>query len=325
MGATTTLSGFPEALKKDSYKWYWESSDPLPKVYSEVFEVRKSNALYEKSTSAVGTGLLIEKPENKAMEEKSPIEGYTVYGRNIAWGKIEHISKELHDDTQKLAKFLESQMPMWSKDAVETMETFYANVFNYGGYTAGHSMFNASISGVLDDPSGDKIYDSVPLITPTGTNHIPKSGGTGYYNGLGALNITKDNLQTAWNLFTVTNNRKEDGSRMSIAPDILLASPALKFTIDELINSPDDPTTPNRAINVLKNIVRPVYWHYLTDADQWTLVKAKFGLVALMRENPEFDMWEVKETKNYKMSIFMRFGLMIENWRGVVSANYATS
>lgn len=324
MGATTTVSGFPELLKKDSYDWYWENYDELPKVFPQIFEVKKSNALYEKSTSAVGTGLLVEKPENAPMEEKSPIEGYTVYGRNIAWGKIEHISKELHDDSQKLANFLKSQMPMWSKDAVQTMETFYANVFNYGGYTAGHSMFNASIANVIDDTSGDKIYDSKPLFAPTAVYHTSKAGSN-YYNGLGALSISKTNLQAAWTRFTVTNAKKEDDSKMAIAPSMLLASPALKFTVDTLLQSPDDPTTTNRAINVLKDIVKPVYWHYLTDADQWTLLKPKFGLIALQRETPDFDMWEVKETKNYKMSIYMRFGLMITNWRGVISANYATS
>ena len=46
----TETSGFPEALKADSYKWYWESYDALPKVYPEVFEIKTTEKLDEKST-----------------------------------------------------------------------------------------------------------------------------------------------------------------------------------------------------------------------------------------------------------------------------------
>ena len=324
MGAETTTSDFPEALKAESYKWYWENYDPLPKVYPEIFEVRPTSKLYEKSTSAVGTGLLVRKAENEAGRVKAPTEGFNVYGSVPGWMKIESITKELHDDVQKLSNFLKSQMPQWTKDCVETAETFYAGVFNYGGYTAGHhGTFDASVPGnVLTDSTGDVIYDSESLI---GTAHVNKAG-TSYSNGLGALNITKANLQTAWNRMAVTNNRREDDTKVAIRPSKLLASPALKFTIDELIKSPDDPTTSNRAINVMRDLVQPIYWHYLTDADQWTLLATnKLGLVALWRENPEFDMWEDKPSKGYFMSIWMRFGVMIENYRGVVSANYATA
>lgn len=320
----TETSGFPEALKADNYKWFWESFDALPKVYPEVFEIKKTEKLYEKSTSAVGTGLLEETAENANYPEKSPMEGFVVYSKVRKWGKIEHVSKELHDDVTKLGNFLKSQMPIWTKDAVETMETFYANIFNYGGYTSGHSIFNASIPNVVSDASGDKIYDSSPLFAENGTYHTSKGGGT-YYNGLGALNISKSNLQDAYTRMTFYNNRKEDDTKMRMVPDILLASPALKFTVDELVKSPDDPTTSNRAVNVLHGVVRPIYWPYLDDADQWTLLKARFGMKALMRENPHFAFEEKFESETYKMRISTRFGAEINNWRGSISANYATS
>jgi len=315
---------FPEGLKKDSYKWFWEEYDKLEPVYQQVFNVKKSDSAWEKETSGVGTGLLEEKGEFEDLAEKTPTEGYICYGKNRSWGKKETISKELYEDHQKLANFLKSQMPQWAQDAVETMETFYANIINLGGYTAGHDIFNASIPNVLSDPSGDYIYDSKPLFAASGNDRSSKGGGT-YYNGLGALNFSLANLQTAWLRMTVYNNRKEDDTKMRIMPDIILAHPAMKFSIDQVLNSPDDPTSTNRAINVVKGLVKPVYWHYLDDTDQWTLAKAKFGLNALMRENPEFDMWEDKDSKTFKLSIFTRFGHLINNWRGLVSANYATS
>jgi len=319
----TTTSSFPELLKKDAYKWFWESYDVLPKVHPMIFKERMVETLYERSTSAVGTGLLIEKGETEAIEERSPIEGFVTLGKVRSWGKRESVSKELHDDPTKLANFMKSQMPQWAKDVVETQETFYADVFNKGGLTAGHAIFNNSIPNVLDDSTGNLIYDSKPLFNLSGNDRSSKGGGT-YYNGLG-LSFSKTNLITAYNLMSVTNNRKEDDTKMAMSPNAIIANPSLKFDIDEVLNSPDDPSTANRAINTVASLVKPIYWHYLTDTDQWTLARLQFGLEALKRMNPEFDMWEDKETKNYQMSVFTRFGVMVNNWRGLVSSNFSTS
>lgn len=321
----TTESGFPEALKKDSYEWYWESYDELPKVYDKIFKVENTEVLYEKSTSAVGTGLLEEKQSTAKITEKSPIEGYITHSKVRDWGKKEGVTKAVAEDVTKLGNFLKSQMPIWSKDAVETIETFCANHINYGGYTSGQAIFNQSIPGVLDYTAGNFIYDGKPLFAASGNDHTSK-GGTSYYNGLGALNATPANIQTAYNRMAVYNNRKEDDTLMRNTPDIILSSPALKFTIDPLFSSQTDPSTVNRADNPLFKIVQPLYWDYLTDADQWQLVNTKMGsFVLYMRENPEFDLWEDKDTKCYYMSIYMRFGVMIKNWRPIVSANYSTS
>jgi hypothetical protein len=315
---------FPEALKKDAYKWFWSEYDKLPTVYPQVFKVEKSDSAWDKATSGVGTALLEEKEEFQDLVIKTPTEGYIAYGKVRSWGKAVPISRELQDDFKKLSNFMKSMMPQWTQDCVETKETFYANVFNYGGYTAGHDIFNASIPNVLTDPSGDYIYDSSPLFAPSGTYHTSKGGGT-YYNGLGASSFSLANLKTAWLRMTTYNNRREDDTIMSIMPDTILANPAMKFDIDQVLNSSDDPTTTNRAINVVKGLVKPLYWQYLTDTDQWTLAKLKFGLTALERTNPEFDMWEDKLSKTLYLSIFTRFGHMITDWRGLVSANYATA
>jgi hypothetical protein len=323
--ATTTESLFPEALRKDSYDWYWESYDEQPKKYTEVFTVKKTTALYEKSTSAIGTGKREEKTSTGKIKEKAPIEGFITYGKIRAFAKMETITREVAEDTQKLSNFLKSQMSQWAIDAEETIEDFCAGVFNYGGHTAGHDVFNNTIAGVIDPGTGSMLYDGKALFAANGTYHTSK-GNTNYYNGLGALNISITNLQTAYNRMSVYNNRKEDDSIMRNVPNILLCSPALKFTVDEILKSQDKPDTANRAINVMNNLVQPVYWDYLTDADQWQLVNTKMGgFVLYMRENPEFDLWEDKETKLYKMSIYMRYGIMVKNWRQVVAANYATS
>jgi len=319
----TSTSDFPDAVKAEAYDMYWENYENLEKTWPQVFEEERTNLIWGKSTSAVGTGLLVEKPEGQKGQHKAPTQGYEVNWSVKAWMKIIEVTKELHDDDQKLKDFIKSQMPQWSQDVVETQETFFANVINYGGYTAGHSVFNATVAGnVLNDSTGDVIYDSESLI---GTAHVNKAG-TSYDNALGALDISKGNLQTAWDRMTITNNRREDGTKMRVRPKNVLCNDALKWTLDELLDSQDDPTTSNRATNVMHKLVKPIYWQYLTDSDQWTLLAdKKFGLKAMIRENPEFDKWEDKEAKTHFMSIFSRFGVQVYNYRGIVSANYATS
>jgi len=319
-----SVADFPEGLKKDGYKWYWEEYDRLDPVWSKIFKEWKTDALYEKSTSAVDSGDLEEKGEDDEVALKSSTEGFTCIGRVRTWSKKEGISQELNDDIQKLSNFMKSKMSSWANSENETKEKFFANVFNRGGFTSGHAMFDATIPGVIDDASGNYAYDSKPFFNASTNTRLSKGGGA-YYNGLGALNLTKANLQTMYNLITITNAFDEKDEAVDIAPDTLLCNPSLKFTAEEILNSKEDPTTTNRATNVAYGLVKPLFWRFLTDVDQWNLGKALKGLHALLRENPEFEKWKNMDTKKHYMSILSRFGFLLDNFRFWASANYPTS
>ena len=58
-------SDFTEAMKKEMYPWYFESYDETTTVYESLFDIQQSNAAYEKFTSAIGLGDLLEKPEGE--------------------------------------------------------------------------------------------------------------------------------------------------------------------------------------------------------------------------------------------------------------------
>jgi hypothetical protein len=124
---------------------------------------------------------------------------------------------------------------------------------------------------------------------------------------------------------TITNAKGEDGGKIVNVPKFIIASPAMKFTIDEILKSTEDPTTSNRATNVLRDIVTPIYWHYLTDTNQWTLYNPDVeSLIALQRTNPEFEMWYEHLSKTHFMSIEQRYGFMFKNFRPLVSSNFST-
>jgi len=312
-------------IKAETYGYSWEAYQSYDSMYDQIYHIQKSNKAYEKDTTAIGSGPLHQKPEGGDIREVDPAEGWTVYGRNWEWAKMVKVTKEIAEDAIRLKNFLKSMVPDWTNDVEETKEEFFANAFNYGGYTAGHEMFDASIpGGALDDPSGDLIYDSKPLFTLEGNERTTKGGGT-YYNAI-AESFSKSALQDAYTLATLTNAVKENDTKRRQVVDTVYASPALMWDIREILDSPDAPETANRAKNTAYQLVKYIENPYLTNTTQWTLLKAKDkGLIALMREIPEFDMWEDKKKKCYMMSVYTRFGIMVKDWRKMVSSNASTS
>jgi hypothetical protein len=327
-GATATSSGFREGHDKNLWKYYWDadSYNMLEAKYPQLFEVVNVDSRQYISTSAVGTGDLRSFAENEDIPEVTPIEGYKVIAKVGKFGKMESVTREQQEDFQKFDNFLKSQVPQWNEDFVRTKEKLCANVFNYGGFSAGQAIFNGSVTGLETDTSGNLIYDSAPLFMVTGAaaEHTSK-GGTDYYNGLGAVDPTISNIQDALNLFEITNAKNEEDSDVEIMATHIVAAPNKKWEIDEILESQDKPNTADRATNVLQNILKPVYWRYLTNSSQWSVVKAKFGLKLLERAAPKFKFWQEERSENYFMSLTTRFGICVDNWRGIVSANFSTS
>jgi len=321
----TTVTDFPEAMKADSYEMFWERYDSLPKVFDRIYNVKKTDRLYDKSTSAVGSGLLEEKTETGNLAEKKPIQGFTVFSKVREWGKIMSISRSIKDDTMKLGNFLKDQMPTIGTEVNETMETFYALPFNKGFLLAGHTVFNGSVDGLTDaqDPSGDKLYDSTVLFNLANNLRASKGGGQ-YYNGH-ARPFSISNLKFVYTHMTVNNNRKENDTLMRMVPDQIIASPNLKFDIDPVLSSQGDPSTSNRSDNPVQNLVDKIYWDYLDDTNQWSLMKVKTDMVeALIRQEPEFDIFEDKKSKGWFLSVYLRFGFSWKNWRVITSSNGTT-
>ena len=314
-------SEFTEALKKDSYRWYFESYPEKPPVYQELFEVVPSDAAYEMFTSAVGLGELLEKPEGEDLQADRPMESYTIVCKNRTFGRLVRFSYETVQDVKKVSNLLQTTIGKWASSVVETKEKQHAQIFNYGAYTAGNSVFNNTITEVITDSSGNLIYDGKAFFA---TDHPDKVGNT-YSNYESADSLTPDNLKANHLIFTGTNNRNERGQIIEWAPDTLLIPPALEFTAREILNTTALPYSQDNTLNVLNNIISPVVWPYLTDSDGWFLLKRKFGLMATSRQDVVLDTWEDETSKDLYASILMRMGFCVTNWRGSFACNVSSS
>jgi len=321
-------SAFTAAVQKDMYAYSIEKYDTLPTTYDKIFITENSTGAYENETKAIGMGKLSRKKESEPIIFSNPMEGYTVYGANRTYADGVEYSMELVKDVppEKIANLVTKMASTWTETFVQTREQFYANVFNYGAYTAGHDTFDASITGVT--PSGVPtclLYDGKPLFTPTGTKRPLYPGGpASYFNAIASASLTKSALITAYTLMAVTNAVDSRGDIIVNMPDTILIPPALHFTVKDLLENEWESGQANLNMNVVKGLVTPIEWTYLKNANAWFLGRKQKGLIAQERMPLTFDFWEDPVTKGYKASVIARWGLRINDWRYWVS-NYAST
>lgn len=314
-------SNFTEAMKKRSYGWFWERCDPVSLKYEQVFDIVESDAAYEQFTSAIGLGELLEKPEGEDIQADTPMESYTIVCKNRSFARKVRFSYETVQDAKAVENIFSSTVGTWGQKLSVTKEKFYVNFFNYGAYTAGHDIFNNSITGLVTDSSGSLIYDGKPFFA---TDHPDKVGNT-YANYTASRALSHDNLKTTYLTYTTTNNRDERGDIVELQPDVLLIPPALRFTAQEILNSTLIPDSADNTTNVLSAIVDPLEWAHLNDTDGWFLGRRKAGLMATDRQDVSIDFFQDEESLDYVARIFTRFGGCVNQWRYWYACNIASS
>ena len=315
---------FTKAMVKDMYAWFFEKYDLEPLKHEKFLGHKDSTAAYEQSTSAVGLGELDEVAEMEEIPADNLAEGYTTYGKNRKFAKRIEMSQELIEDHQKVKDLMKTASGGWGSAVNRTLERFYAKFFNYGGYTAGHSVFNHTIPGILTDPQGALSYDGTCFFDKTGgTKHASKGGDT-YFNAH-ALSLTSANFETVWNQMTISCAFNERDEEIAIEPNVLIVPNSLKFTAQRILESEKKPGSMDNDTNVLQDIVELVTWRYLATATSWILgVKGK-GLIAQKRRGPKIDFYYDEDAEIYKAKISMRYGCMDQNFRYWASSNLPTS
>lgn len=307
-------------MKDDMYAVFWDNWPEEPPVWDQVFDVVQSNSAYEQFSTAVGLGELLEKPEDEDIQADRPMESYTIVCKNRSWARMVPFSYETVQDAKKPADFVGQTVGTWARGLNVTKEKFYAKFFNEGAKTAGNDVFNNTITGLVTDASGDKIYDSQPFFG-THTDRV----GNSYTNHNASNSLSAANLQSTYLTYTTTNNRDERGEVVSIRPDVLLIPPALRFTAQVILNTAAIPGSMDNDINTMNSILTPMEWFYLTDTDSWFVGKLKMGLMATDREDVSIDFWMDEISKRYYASIFTRFGGAVSKWNFWYGSNLSTS
>lgn len=331
---------FIEGCKKEAYEYYFEEYKKHPEFFSQFVDQRQSDAAYEKGTVLTGPGTLDEKTYGEDYDTIGLAEAFTWYMANIEYGNLLPIEGSTLEDVKRRAgNLIKDWSPNWAIAAKNTKETKVANVYNYGGYTAGDdSTFDASTpipGGVLSDPSGDGVYTGTaaspkPFITLSNNTWTDPNGDT-YFNGL-SLSPSPANFKTAWERLTRTNAKTESGSEMVIMPDTLLcANTTDALTWKEILESELKAGTANNDKNVLKNLLtkgivaNPFLDSAFATAQAWAIMEAKKSVCLYHRIEPEFHFFEDPKSNTFYGRIRMRIGVVVKNVKYTVGSNFPTS
>ena len=323
----TDRSAFLKGMVKDAYKYYFEKYEAVPTVYDQLFEIEDSDAAYEQYTTAIGPQKLQKTAEGVVTPRQSAAEGFTVYCANYDYPSELAISNDALDDHQKVDNYLKAWAEGLGEVVRNKQESEHAALFNYGGFTAGHSAFDNSIPGILTPSYGNYAYDAKPFFNLTGNTRTAKHGGT-YYNGVASLTLDGTGLQTLMKLISVTNSFNEAGIEITIMPNVLLCqfNSDTYYTAKRLLESSGDVAGAHSGIeNIWKSSLRLVGWRFLTDVDAWFVGVAKQGLKSLARMSPVIDYYEDKPIRSQVVRMQARWGRAPTNFRYWAGANFATS
>ena len=305
-----------------------EAFDQKPVEYTNIFDIESSEGSYEQYTTVIGPGKLTKTAEGASIPQVSATEGFTVYIANFKYTEQLPLSDESISDNRKLKNFLKTWAQGIGDAARITLEDIHADIFNYGGFTAGHDTFLNDIpGGVLTTSYGNLCYDAIPFLNLTGAKRTAKHGGT-YYNGVATLGLDETNIQTLFQLVSITNAFDESGKRVDIKPDTLICQYASNnwFAAKKILESPSSVTGAHSGIaNMWKSNLKLIGWSALTDSHAWFLGVAKKGLKSLTRLPLVIDYYENKDVDAQFVRAKVRQGRGVTNFRFWAGANFSTS
>ncbi len=311
-------------MQQELYQVVYEEYTEIPEALQMYTTTEQSNAAFEKSTSMVGMGQLQEKPEGDELAVGKISEGYTTLGKNRTFGlQIPFTKESVEDDQKAIINQVLKAGKQWAASVRQTRDSFVGNIINFGAFTAGHTVFNNTISGVIDDPTGDFIYDTQTLFDGA---HPLKESAVTLSNAI-SLSLTDANLKTAISQMQDDNAVNERGERVIIIPDrIMVPNSSQKFVADTILNSVQVAGGSNNDTNVLAGTMTSFINPYMEDALAWVLVSSSVpGIIFQERQLPEIRVWLNEATLGINVSLNIRFGVRINNWRPLLSSLLSTS
>jgi len=324
---------FTKYLLKLGYEVFWDNYDEIGSVWEQLVDEEDTDKPYVERMSMSGLDDLEEKGEDEPIKYDKMADGWPILGKVRTFAKGIAFSMELYEDTQ-IEQLFSQAVASWSKAYTRTRDRFYARFFNEGALLSGSDVFDNSIPGVKLDPTGKFIYDGKPFFADAGNPHPLRHSPDTIVNYAPlpidesvSLDVATQNLIDVYQKMTIDNAKDEKGDEILVTPDTIVIPPALKFRVNQILNSdyfPKLDSTPS-AINPLKGMLDVVVWPRLKDPTGWFLVERKRGLKALNRKDVTIDVWEDPETKQIKASVVCRFGGYVEDVRYTFGCNIAQS
>jgi hypothetical protein len=307
-------------LYNKSVQWMFEAEkdkQDIKTYYDKIADVKPLKAMEGDPhimTSAVGPRFFEELNEKAPIKFVDPVEGWTVYVKRKDYALGSECSMKLNDDMSYVGIenfFKKYIQEIVQKGAEPTIDNEFAKLFLYGGYTAGHTVFDNSTKALATGYTLF-VYDGKPFYSLTGTAHTKKGHATTYINSL-ANALTWDNAQTADVLFRSTNAVSENGAQLDMTDGLaVIVPPALGDKARVIFNTDRDPSTANNGINPLKGRYEIIENPYLAAAPTaWYLQKKKAGIVMFVDKTPQIRFWVEESTRVLRCSAVITMGMAV--------------
>lgn len=283
--------------------------------YPAVFNVSTTDKPFVDDLELAGTGPMPLKPENTPVSYTNVIQGGTLRYIPLMYALAARMSHELVKDDQYGVM---NQVPKaLARSQRFTEEMVPWNIFNLGFSTI------KTIDGL------SLFHNQHPLLGgPNVTNYSPGLGSiisaAGTYPNRPATDV--DISFAAIQLMTNQFERLVDSVGLPIAlkPELIIAAPAQRFLLRELLGSPGKPGTATNEINsLLGEDLGYAIAHYLTADNPWfAVVKKEYHqLNFFWREKPDTDMDDDFDTGALKQKATMRFTAGASHWMGTWGSN----
>lgn len=236
-------------------------------VVSQLFKVRDTDKPFVRTTTVASFGSVPIKAEGADVEYDEMAQGYDKTYTPDSYELAFLASKEALDDEQEEVVSDAARALMGS--LTFSYNTDHANTFNTG------------FTSTTGSPDGVALFD---------TAHPLVGGGTEQNELTTGADLSVGSLQDALN--DITDTTDDAGKLITWRPKYLLVPQELEWLARQLIMSPGDPESPNRAANPFKGStgggLSVIVWPYLTDADAWFLLAepSKHNVRTYWRERP---------------------------------------
>jgi len=316
MSSIITSGSFSAALRPGIAQWWDQGATNIDKVYTKIFNVRKSGRAYEEHVKYNGYDIPVVKPEGQPLTYDTSSQEYVtrIYMTAYATGYV--ISGEMKRDDQ-YGIFAQNRTKEMRFAMDQGKEYVHAAIFNdtsiLGG--DGKALFatdHTSIAGTA--AAARNTSTSAAALSETSLNTLfiqirKAENSRGLRRGLlmKALHVPVD-LQVSAELLTKSEYRVGGGSGGAPA-----SSGNAAFANMEV-----NPVMSTMGLGAGNLIINP----YLTSTSGWYVhTNAPGGLVSYQRDEMMIDATDDFETKNTKVSFYERYGVLWDDFQSVYQGN----
>jgi hypothetical protein len=210
-----------------------------------------------------------------------------------------------------------------------------AKLYNKGGYTSGHAIFNNFVNGsTTAGITNGLLYDGKPLFALSANNHPNWLGVNTYFNAT-ANSLSEANLRTAKIQINVTNAKDELDRQYQQRATTLMVPPNLEDSAKSILNAQQAQGSANWGGNPHGDMDL-IVWNLLEDTDAWyVLARSDMGSAGrgprgiVVYDDPAgvetFWVHDLADGDKVKVYANCYMGLYCYDWRAVQSNALATS